>query len=192
MTDGRCSRDDCDRSGKITRGMCQRHYGMWLRATPIEERGKPPRSDRSFDEFVVKVHARGCWVWEGPRNRRGYGLWSGGGYKGLAHRYSLARHESPPSNDSCVLHHCDNPPCVNPDHLYWGGHRENAIDAVSRGLMVNGNAQKTHCQNGHALAGANLITVRRGNGRTNRRCRICDNARKAASARRSRARRGAA
>jgi hypothetical protein len=38
----------------------------------------------------------------------------------------------------CVLHRCDNPPCVNPDHLYLGTRRQNSGDAVKSGLIANG------------------------------------------------------
>lgn len=53
-----------------------------------------------------------------------------------------------------VCHACDNPNCVNPEHLWVGSHRANMLDSHVKGRMHY--SQQTHCQNGHPLSGENL------------------------------------
>jgi hypothetical protein len=79
-----------------------------------------------------------CWEWRGARYRNGYGfLFAGPLYPTRArfvkaHRLSweIANGEVP--EGLCVLHHCDNPSCVNPAHLYVGTRRDNARDRAVR------------------------------------------------------------
>lgn len=86
----------------------------------------------------------GCWEWSGPKSRGGYGIVGvrvcGAGRS--AHRvvWVLMRGEIPPGVFVC--HHCDNPPCCNPDHLFLGTNRENILDASSKGRLVRGAATK--------------------------------------------------
>jgi len=164
-----CSVEGCDRNGKLTRGMCAKHYRHWLDHTPPDQRETAPRFRRSFWDFIDKSGE--CWIWTGPTNRQGYGWWSPG--RTLAHRHSwtLARGEI--IEGLWVLHHCDNPPCIRPAHLYLGTVVENARDFAERGEPSNQNTAKTHCKNGHPLAGENLRTIK---GYNKRVCRECDNA----------------
>jgi hypothetical protein len=80
----------------------------------------------------VQIRDDGCWEWTGVRVG-GYGKLSTGHATYVrAHRYSWMRSRGPIPDGLHVLHHCDNPPCVNPDHLYLGTAADNARDRVQR------------------------------------------------------------
>jgi HNH endonuclease len=100
-------------------------------------------SETFFHRFWKKVTKQGeCWVWIGGKNENGYGV-IGRGRDGWglikAHRASWVLHNGPIPDGLCVLHHCDNPPCVRPDHLFLGDHVDNGQDASAKGRMHQGN-----------------------------------------------------
>lgn len=73
-----------------------------------------------------------CWQWTGTMESKGYGTMRVRGRPMKAHRLSLQIHGINPGN-MFVCHHCDNPACVNPDHLYLGSGMDNVKDMISRG-----------------------------------------------------------
>jgi len=89
------------------------------------------------ERFWEKVKKNeGCWIWTGSCNMQGYGHIGEGGVGGrtlAAHRiaYELTYGSIPA--ETCVLHHCDNPICVNPKHLFLGTQTENLIDMTKKG-----------------------------------------------------------
>lgn len=97
---------------------------------------------KSFEQRFLEKVAIGdgneCWVWTAATNGVGYGKMSLGLAQGDAYRLIGAHRASWMIFRGCipagqlVLHHCDNPPCVNPDHLFLGGKSENAIDMVRK------------------------------------------------------------
>jgi len=85
----------------------------------------------------------GCWLWSGAKNKGGYGTLTVGSRTDasrttmLAHRYSYSIHKGSFDKKLCVLHRCDNPPCVNPNHLFLGTRLDNHTDMVGKGRRVD-------------------------------------------------------
>jgi len=75
----------------------------------------------------------GCWNWTAASNPGGYGLIRIDGRLCKAARVCLALHGIEIPEGACVLHHCDNPRCVNPDHLFIGTHQDNMADMCAKG-----------------------------------------------------------
>ncbi len=93
----------------------------------------------------------GCWEWRGHRNGSfGYGRVTINGRRELAHRWAWLLVNGPIPEGLWVLHHCDNPQCVRPDHLYLGTATDNAHD---RDIRNRGSRGAAH---------AAKMTVRRG------------------------------
>ena len=91
-----------------------------------------------FWSRVIIENLLDCWVWTGGTVGRGYGYLSRGGPKLiLAHRYVWEITYGPIPDGLCILHKCDNPPCVNPTHLYIGTHSDNMRDMIERGRGRN-------------------------------------------------------
>ena len=81
-----------------------------------------------------------CWEWKGAVDGGGYGalMITHSPYtREKSHRFSWLIHNGQISNDMWVLHHCDNPPCVNPSHLFLGTNTDNMRDKMNKGRNVN-------------------------------------------------------
>lgn len=87
------------------------------------------------ERFWAKVRkSSNCWEWTGAKNTKGYGnvsVWKVGTFK--AHRIAWQLSYGPIPDGKCVLHHCDNPGCVRPDHLWLGTNLDNIRDMWKKG-----------------------------------------------------------
>lgn len=84
-----------------------------------------------------------CWLWTASKNRRGYGKFVVRKKSCPAHRYSWILHIGNIPLGLCVLHRCDNPSCVNPDHLFIGTDVDNIADRDSKGRQCKGEDTNT-------------------------------------------------
>lgn len=91
-----------------------------------------------FFKFVPNKPQNGCWVWMGSLLNTGYGQLRIGGKQLTAHRVSWTIHHGPIPEGMCVLHRCDHPPCVRPDHLFLGTIADNNADKKAKGRSACG------------------------------------------------------
>lgn len=126
--------------------------------------------------FWAKVSkSDGCWEWIGRKDGGGYGKVYDEGKRDLcAHRVAWALTYGPAPHDAQVLHRCDNPACVRPDHLFLGTNTDNMRDMVAKGR--HSQSRKTHCPNGHPYDEENTMR-RKTNSGAARVCRACVKAR---------------
>jgi len=110
-----------------------------------------------------------CLVWTKARNSDGYGSLGRNGKTIGAHRAAYSDLVGPIPEGLSVLHHCDNPPCVNPEHLFLGTQKDNVHDALEKKRHRNVR-RRTVCSRGHRVEGDNAYWYR-----GYAQCRACKN-----------------
>ena len=91
------------------------------------------------DRFWSHVDKSGnCWLWTAARDWHGYGSFRFPDRCVKAHRFSYELHFGPIPPGMFVCHHCDNPPCVRPDHIFVGTQSDNMRDASQKGRLPAG------------------------------------------------------
>lgn len=87
-------------------------------------------TERFFSRFVELDN--GCWQWKAHTDKDGYGYLPGDKKNIRAHRFSYEIHKGEIPDKMIICHHCDNPGCVNPNHLFVGTQKDNAQDALKK------------------------------------------------------------
>ena len=91
-----------------------------------------PSLDR-LHRLSIPVSESGCWIWVASSDRNGYGKVKVNKQNLRAHRWSWELHNGTIPDDMQVLHRCDVPSCVNPEHLFIGTNQDNVDDRESKG-----------------------------------------------------------
>lgn len=121
---------------------CQSHGTLYAHKLKTEISGDSI-GKRFSDKYDVDT-TTGCWMWNGTGNIYGKIRGKGGRYSSFvsAHRMSYELHNGAIPDGLCVLHKCDTPRCVNPDHLFLGTHQDNTDDMMKKGREKHGGLKR--------------------------------------------------
>lgn len=127
------------------------------------------------------ITASGCWEWQGfcfafrnmKPGQRGYPSASYRGYASARLHRVIATWNAgrPLTSVEVAMHKCDNPPCINPEHLTHGTQSQNKLDELAKGRSFYAN--KTHCKRGHEFTTENTEHTLNPKGRPRRACKAC-------------------
>lgn len=143
-------------NGPIPDGLCVCHRCEVRRCVNVDHLFLQQQAVRRIASPLDRLHARmvqaksGCWEWTGASDgRRGYGMISYQNQRWSTHRLMWALTNGPIPDGMHVLHRCDNPPCMNPDHLWLGTALDNCHDKLAKG-RANHPPKREFCQRGHS------------------------------------------
>jgi len=126
-----CKVEGCTVTKIKGHGYCNTHYQRFKRLGTVDLVSHKQPIEERFWRFVTKLSDAECWEWQGSKSDKGYGKLP---YEKeqQAHRVSYILFKGEIPKKTMVLHHCDNPSCVNPNHLYLGDNKQNMIDMITR------------------------------------------------------------
>lgn len=123
---------------------------------------------RFWSKVSKEPNEKGCWIWTGELGIKGYGIATVRGFRVAAHRLSYLIHNGSLDPDLMVCHNCDNPPCVNPEHLFQGTNSDNVRDCVNK--KRHSSSRVTRCPHGHEYTPENTYIIP---STQSRQCRAC-------------------
>lgn len=128
-----CSIEGCEKP-VLGRGWCAMHYRRWSKYGNPETVKQEQLHGLTLADRILARTSQGpdCWEWTGSLNSTGYGQINIGNTPRLVHRVSWATFKGPIPDGMDVLHRCDNPKCVRPDHLFVGTHEMNMADKMAK------------------------------------------------------------
>ena len=133
----RCTIEGCE-SQFYAKNLCKKHYGRFIRRGNPQElydpRGRIMAESlrQAFERYFKRGNEKECWPWLGSVSHTGYGELRYKSKTYRAHRVSYMLHISSFDDELFICHKCDNPPCVNPNHLFAGTANDNVQDKVNK------------------------------------------------------------
>ena len=141
--------------------------------TDDEMVGEVEQAKNRLYSKTVKIE-NGCIEWTGYRGNRGYGQTTFLGKSERTHRLAWILENGAIPDGLWVMHKCDNPPCLNLDHLQLGTPKDNFDDMKNKGRYVNAMLLKTHCPKGHEYTEENTYVYPSTSKQAGtRQCRTC-------------------
>jgi hypothetical protein len=133
----RCVCETCDEVFYRVPSRIAKSGGRWCSRDCYDAARRDRPLESYAETFWPRVDMSGgpdaCWEWQGARNRSKYGNVRIHDKTYLTHRIAWELANGPVPEGDDVLHHCDNPPCCNPRHLWTGDARANGLDMVAKG-----------------------------------------------------------
>lgn len=130
-------RNECTAPGCVgkhhARGLCSKHYQVAERAGTLPARLTLEDRSRKYSRLNAET---GCIEWIGSKSKFGYGRVRVGENILSAHRAAWESVNGEIPDGLCVLHKCDNPPCINVDHLFLGTQADNVADMNAKGRQA--------------------------------------------------------